>query len=320
MKMSWSKIAGALSLAFAASAIACGAGDLAGYDVSNESSFDDEAARSMDALSMEEVELGTLDQSLMSCTNPDGTNSAMAALAVAAAQELKRWQANRDFVVFGTSGRSESSPGPQQAIKLTSGSDAFGPKGKSRCSDGKCAKVQAILDMQYDQANNQIYFQGSGSTRTLLNPAALRSRMVAKLREQQTCDVNPRDNDPGACPKEEHVLTFQSAAKGSCDTNFFFKATKTNGQALSYPNQLKNKLRFADMTNPYIAFQSLGNGVVSVDPTYGLNEANTTTSGSCTPACTKVSTANVAGQCCSCGGANKKFAKATFNANTYLCR
>lgn len=315
MKISWSNLAGALSVALATSALACGAGDLEGYDASNESTPDDEAALSADAL-----ELATLEQGVMSCTNPDGTNSAMAAFAVSVAQELKRWQANRDFVVFGTSGRSESSTGPQQAIKLTSGSDAFGPRGKSRCSDGKCAKVQAILDMQYDQANNQIYFQGSGSTKTLLNPAALRSRMVAKLREQQTCDVNPRDNSAGACPKEEHVLTFQKAAKGSCDTNFFFKATKTNGQALQYPSQLKNKLKFADATNPYIAFQSLGNGVVSVDPTYGLNQDNSTTSGTCTTACTKVTTSSVAGQCCSCGGANKKFARATFNANTYLCK
>jgi hypothetical protein len=314
MKIRWSKLAGALSIALASSAVACGAGDIDGYDVSNES------ASGEAALSVDDMALGTLDQGVMSCTNPDGTNSAMAAFAVAVAQDLKRWQANRDFVVFGTSGKSESSTGPQQAIKLASGSDAFGPKGKSRCSDGKCAKVQAILDMQYDQANNQIYFQGSGSTKTLLNPAALRSRMVAKLREQQTCDANPRDNDASACPKEEHVLTFQSAAKGSCDTNFFFKATKTDGKALAFPNQLKNKLKFADVTNPYIAFQSLGNGVVSVDPTYGLNEDNTTSSGSCTPACTKVSASNVANQCCSCGGSNKKFKKASFNANTYLCQ
>lgn len=315
MKKRWSPIAAGLSVAFACSALACGAGDLAGYDASKESSLDDEAA-----LSAAGLELGTSEQGVMSCTNPDGTNSAMAALAVAVAQELKRWQANRDFVVFGTSGSSESSTGAQQAIKLTSGSDAFGPRGKSRCSDGRCAKIQAILDMQYDQANNLIYFQGSGSTKTLLSPAALRSRMVAKLREQQTCDVNPRDNDPGACPKEEHVLAFQSAAKGGCDTNFFFKATKPDGKALAFPNQLKNKLKFADATNPYIAFQSLGNGVVSVDPTYGLNEDNTTTSGSCTPACTKVSGASVADQCCSCGGANKKFKKAAFNANIFLCQ
>lgn len=316
MNSRWNKYAGALSVALAASALACGSGDLDDFDGANESSFDDVAADS----SSDDLELGTLEQGVMSCANPDGTNSAMAAFAVAVAQELKRWQANRDFVVFGTSGKSESSSGPQQAIKLTSGSDSFGPRGKSRCSDGKCANVQAILDMQYDQANDKIYFQGSGSKRTLLSPGALRSRLVAKLREQQTCDANPRDRDAGACPREEHVLTFQSSAKGSCDTNFFFKATRPDGKPLAYPNQLRNKLKFADHTNPYIAFQNLGNGVLSIDPTYGLNDKGTTTSGSCTAACTRVSATNMTGKCCTCGGANKKFARASFNANTYLCK
>jgi hypothetical protein len=33
-----------------------------------------------------------------------------------------------------------------------------------------------------------------------------------------------------------------------------------------------------------------------------------------------MSSASIAGQCCSCGGVNEQFAKATFNANTYLCQ
>ena len=143
---------------------------------------------------------------------------------------------------------------------------------------------------------------------------------MAKLYEQKACDDSPRDNDLTACPKEEHVLTFQSAAKGSCDTNFFFKATKTNGAALAYPNQLKNKLKFADQTNPYINFQNLGGGVVSVDPTYGLNEDSNSSAGSCAAACTKIAVASVAGQCCSCGGATKKFVKSTWSAVTFLCQ
>src|SRR5688572_22746104 len=274
MKTSWFKFAGSLSIVLAASALTgCGAGDFQGLDGSDENSAEDGSYAEEEAF--ESIDLATTEQSLMICTNPDGTNSAMAAIAVAAAQELKRWQPTKDFVMFNTSGQCEACSGMQQAIKLTSGSDASGAKGKSRCADGKCAKLQALLDMQYEQAANKVYFQGSGTTKVLLSPSALRSRLVAKLYEQKACDDSPRDNDLTACPKEEHVLTFQSAAKGSCDTNFFFKATKTNGQPLLYPNQLKNKLKFADQTNPYIAFQNLGNGIVSVDPTYGLNEDGT---------------------------------------------
>jgi hypothetical protein len=318
MKTRWFKFAGALSFAFAASVTACSSGDIGSVDDPSGNN-DDSASTANDSLD-QSLELGTIEQGLMSCSNPDGTNSAMAAFAVAVAQELGRWQANKDFVVFGTSGQSEASGGPQQAIKLTSGSDASGPKGKSRCSDGRCANVQAILDMQYEQANNKVYFQGSGSTKTLLNPGALRSRMVAKLREQGTCDSGARDNDANACPKEEHKLVFQSAAKGSCDTNFFFKATKPDGTALGYPSQLKNKLRFADMVNPYINFQNLGGGVVSIDPSYGLNPDGSTSGGGCSPACTKVSPSSVAGQCCACGGVNRTFAKAAWSATTFLCQ
>jgi hypothetical protein len=319
MKTSWFRFS-ALSIAFVASGLtACGAGDIQDFEGSDEYGFESDGSDAADE-ALESMELGTTEQALMSCTNPDGTNSAMAAIAVAAAQELKRWQPTKDFVMFNTSGQCETCAGQQQAIKLTSGSDASGAKGKSRCSDGKCATLQALLDMQYEQANNKVYFQGSGTTKTLLSPAALRARLVAKLYEQKACDDSAKDNDVNACPKEEHVLAFQSAAKGSCDTNFFFKATKPNGQALQYPQQLKNKLKFADQSNPYIAFQNLGNGIVSVDPTYGLNPDGSTQSGSCTAACTKVSSTSIAGQCCSCAGVNKTFVKAAWSGTTFICQ
>jgi hypothetical protein len=303
MKTNWMKFAGALSLVLAAVSVpGCSAG-----------SVDDEFVGDENASINEDMDIGSLEQGLMSCANPDGTNSALAAFAVAVAQDLKRWQATKDFVMFSTSGKSEASPGPQQAIKLTS-------TGKSRCSDGKCARVQAILDMQYEQANDKVYFQGTGSTKVLLNPGAFRSRMVAKLSEQGTCDANARDNDATACPKEEHVLTYVGAAKGSCDTNFTFMAKKTTGAALQYPNQLRNKLKFADTANPYINFVNLGGGNVSVDPTYGLNDDGSTSTGSVVAACTKISTTSVAGVACSCGGAVKKFAKSPWSGTTFLCQ
>jgi hypothetical protein len=254
----------------------------------------------------EETELGQVEQGVMNCANPDGTNSVMAALAVATAQELKRWQPSKDFVVFGTSGMSEAAGGAQQAIKLTA-------TGKGRCSDGKCAKVQALLDMQYDQANGKVKMGN-----VTLSPSALRSRLVAKLKEQATCEQRPA-NGGANCPVEEHTLTFQNAVKGGCDTNFFFKAAGTDGKPLKYPAQLKNKLIWVDTQNPYVMFQAAGD-IVSIDPTYGLNEDSTNSAGSCTAACTKITTSNVAGACCSCNGATKKFAKSAWNASTFLCQ
>jgi hypothetical protein len=253
-----------------------------------------------------EVELGQVEQGVMNCANPDGTNSVMAALAVATAQELKRWQPSKDFVVFKTNGTSESQAGPADAVKLT-------PMGKSRCADGKCAKVQALLDMQYDGANGKIRIGN-----TMLSPSALRSRLAAKLREQATCEQRPGVGGAN-CPVEEHSLTFQSAAKGGCDTNFFFKASGIDGKPLKTPAQLKNKLIWVDTQNPYVQFQAAGD-IVSIDPTYGLNEDSTNSAGSCAAMCTRVTTSNVAGQCCTCAGATKKFAKSAWNATTFLCQ
>ena len=298
MKTSWLKVAPLASMAFAALTACSGAGDM--------HADDGEVVDESELMSLDQVE-----QAAMSCTNPDGTNAAMAALAVAVAQDLGRLQTGVDFVQGYNAG---------EIVALASGSDANGPKGKSRCADGKCARVQAILDMQLDAAANKVWFQGSGSTKVLLNPQALRTRMLGKWREQKDFDARAKDGAADQAPKELHKLAYVSAAKGGCDTNFTFKATTTAGGALKYPNQLKYKLAFADIHNPYINFTNLGNGNISIDPTYGLNPDGSTTTGTCTAACTKISTTSVAGQCCSCGGVNKKFAKATFNASTYLCQ
>jgi hypothetical protein len=296
-KMSFPKFASALSITLVATAFsACGAGNL-----------DDDPATEDGVAQDEQEELGEFGESLVSCNNIDGTNAAMAALAVAAAKELKRWQPSKDFMVFSTSGQSEASPGPQQAIKLT-------PTGKSRCSDGKCWNTQALLDLQYEQANNKVKFPGN----VTLNPGALRSRLVAKLRDQQTCESRPVNGGSGNCPVEEHQLTFQRSQPGGCDTNFFFQATQPNGQALKFPAQLKNKLLWVDSQNPYVAFQSSG-AVVSIDPTYGLNDDGSTSTGACTAACVRMSASSRAGECCSCNGTTRSFTRSPWSGVTFLC-
>jgi len=290
-----------------------------GDELSAEEMAEQEAA-DLIASFEEESEYGSTAQGLMYCANPDGTNAAMAAWAVLVAKDLGRWDASRDFKMITTSGYSETSPGMQQAIALASGSDAKGPIGKSKCADGKCARVQAILAMQYDNMNGKIYFQGSGSTKVLLNPAALRSRMYAKWQEQKSCDANAQDGDATRCPVEQNALTYVSEAKGGCDTNFTFAAKNTSGGALKMVSQLKNRLRFADQANPYINFTNLGGGNVSIDPTYGLGDDKPTTAGTCAAACTKISTVSVVGQCCSCGGATKSYKSTTLSPTLYLCQ
>ena len=315
----WFGFAGALSVAFSAAVVTsgCGAGYEDGFDSEDGASLDGEAAS-------EELELGSTEQALQNCTTPDGTNAVMAAFAVAVGQELGRWQATTDFEMFTTSGLSESSPGMQQAIRLRTGTDSAGkPRGKSRCADGKCARVQALLDMQYEQALNKVWIQGETSTtKVLLDPGALRSRMVSKVNyEQKTCDDAAADNDPNKCPKELHKLTLVGPVSlGGCGVHYKFAVAKDTGATLLYPGQLKWKLTFADQANGWVDFRNLGGGYVAIDPTYGLNDDSTTTSGSCAAACTKVSTTDITGQCCTCSGVNKKFAKSAWSATTFLCQ
>jgi cellulose binding protein with CBM10 domain len=235
-----------------------------------------------------------------SCANLEGTASTMAALVVSVALELKRWQPSKDFQIVKVNN--------EDTIQLTS-------TGKARCADGKCANTQALLDFQKNEANGKIRFPNN----VTLNAPALRSRLVAKLRDQISCESQPSNGGTTNCPVEEHTLTFQKSEKGGCDTNYFFVAKATNGTALKYPGQLKNKLLWADKTNPYVAFKNVGE-TVSVDPTYGLNEEGSASSGSCTAACTKISSSNIAGGCCSCNGTTKSFVKSTWNATTFLCQ
>jgi hypothetical protein len=233
------------------------------------------------------------------CSNQEGTASTMAALAVAAAMELGRWQPTRDFAI----GRI----GNEEALVLTAA-------GKARCIDG-CANTQALLDFQKNEASGNVKFPGNVS----LNSGALRSRMVAKFRDQQACEKQPSNGGTTNCPVEEHSLTFQRSEKGGCDTKYYFVAKKPDGSALAYPGQLKNKLLWADRANPYIGFQSVGE-VVSIDPTFGLNERGSTTTGACSAACVRIGLEDVSGDCCSCGGVNRSFSRAPWSSFTYLCR
>jgi hypothetical protein len=127
-----------------------------------------------------------------------GTNAVMAALAVAAGHELGRWRAGLDF--------EHSADG--STIRLTSGTGSDGqPRGSSRCSGGVCARINALLALQNDNATN-VYVQGeTTNTTVLVHPGALRSRLVAKLWEQKNKDKDAKDGDLNQVPKTPHEPT-----------------------------------------------------------------------------------------------------------------
>ena len=246
-------------------------------------------------LMSEDIELGQSGEAL--CANGDGVNSAMAALAVAAAKELGRWNPTVDFA-----------PGTAAPWYTT-----LTATGKARCSDGKCWNTQAILDLQKSPPNSVKF----GSI--VLNANNLVSTLTARWNEQKNCELRGGTGDTN-CTAEAHKLAFTKAAPGACDTIFTFNATNTSGGALVNPAQLKNKLMFVGYpSNPYLAFSSTGT-TVSVDPTYGLNPDGSTSTGSSTAACTKVSATSIVGAACTCNAVSGKFAVSTWSPVTYTCK
>jgi len=127
---------------------------------------------------------------------------------------------------------------------------------------------------------------------------------------------------------EPHVLKYsRTSADGPCGDYFWYNITRPNGQALKAPAESFMQLLFAGGkqsltaadTNPYIAQQVSGN-LVAIDPTYGLNEQGSSSSGACSAACIRISELNISGRCCSCNAVNRTYRRSTWSPVTYTCQ
>jgi hypothetical protein len=185
--------------------------------------------------------------------------------------------------------------------------------GKARCADRKCLNTQALLDLQRDSA------KGAPIRPSVkLNPSTLRSRLTRNYDRQKRCGAI---SSLFGCKALDHEFSFLYSEPGGCDTNFWFEVRTPLGALLSAVGvkDLKDKLVWVDEEdNSYIQFQADGNNI-AIDPTYGLNETGSTGSASCSAACTKVSSSDVSGQCCSCNG-TKKYKRSAWSNSTYLCQ
>jgi hypothetical protein len=238
-------------------------------------------------------QIGQIEQTL--CDNTDGTPSAMAALAVATANELSRWQPTKDFIVN------------RGQLELTTA-------GKRRCDDGRCWNTQAILDLQRAPSGTVVLGD------TSFDGELFRSELETNFRQQLRCESQRDERGQDSCQAERHELTLDSVASGACDTVYTYHATSPDGSPLSKPERLANKLIFVGYPeNEYLSFTSTGK-TVSIDPTYGLNPSDGTGTGSCTAACTKISSTNISGDCCICNGETRSFARSAFSTSVYLCQ
>lgn len=268
-----------------------------GAEWAEESSAEEEAQLWGEAPSAEVSELGTSQQELFfnpfnfvaSCSDRNGINSVMAALAVAAATELGRWQPTKDF-------------------KWSNGGLALTSTGKARCADGKCWNTQALLDLQKAPAGKVEVRPG-----VFLDASALKSALSSNMVLQILHLISSLVPD--------HKFELKHSERGGCDQLYWFNVTSPSGGAISsvLTSTLSQKLHWVGGSgNPYIQFQSSGT-MVGIDPTYGLNESGATMAGSCSATCTKISSRDISGGCCSCNG-TKRFARSAWSPATYVCK
>jgi hypothetical protein len=218
------------------------------------------------------------------CMTNSGVNPAKAAIAVAMAMELGRWNPLADLRIGG-SGRVE--------LNL---SNSF-VTGKCGWDGNGCRNTKALLN-QADQTFQQFFDQN------VFNITTYREELKASMDRQQQRINDLTRNQPWNLPVD-HVLTLvsgptnigvvQNGVSASCGPHYIFKATKTNGANLTSTeaNNLRHALCFhgegnCGNDNPFIGFTTSGLSAcpsgatcVAVDPTDGdVSSTSTTSAGS----------------------------------------
>lgn len=202
------------------------------------------------------------------CPTNSGLNPTKAALAVAMAKELGRWDPVNDLTV---------SAGTGWLTVLSS-------SGLARCSNG-CKNVKAILGQQSVSLTSVV-------DQSVFSPTALVSDLGASFNRQLNVNNNLRLNEPASLPPS-HKLTLvggpTNLGLGSCGPHYIFQVDNPDGTALTskQATNMANALCFYGYgscgSNPYIAFAKTTTGCpsgrtcIAIDPTDGDNSTTSTT-------------------------------------------
>lgn len=201
------------------------------------------------------------------CYSNAGINPTKAALAVAMADELGRWDAVHD---------------------LTFKNDVVVLSSTAVCIKNGCRNTKAILGQQDGRIAGFV-------PQDLYNPVTFNRELVSSVRRQadlisDLARNNPRHLPPGH--KLTKVAGPVSLGTGACGPHYVFQVDHTNGTALSAGEaaNMANALCFygdesCGLDNPFLGFTVTGQGCprgrtcVAVDPTDGDNGSLTTTTG-----------------------------------------
>jgi hypothetical protein len=205
-----------------------------------------------------------------------GTNSGLlptkAALAVAMATELGRWDALTDLVVDGT------------------GQAVLSAAGLAKCTNS-CKNTKALLKQQDPSV------AGLVST-TTFSPDMYRSDLNAAFQRQKDKIQELKNNNPAGLPPA-HKLTRVGGPLnlgiGACGPHYVFQADRLDGTPLTATeaSNLARQLCFFGYGscggNSYLAYTTTttqcpaGRTCVAVDPTDGDNSAGSTTTAGSAP-------------------------------------
>jgi hypothetical protein len=224
------------------------------------------------SVSSEEAETISTHDALNACYTNSGLMPTKAALAVAMARELGRWDAADDLVNNGS-------------VQLAA---------TANCVNNGCKNTIALLGLQDNRIIDQHLVD-----QNVFSPPIYRNDLVASLTRSYNNLSDLRRNHPNQLPPA-HKLTMVGGPTnlgiGACGPHYIFQADHTDGSPLSAPEaqNLANDLVFfgfgnAGGNNGFIAYTVTGQGCpagrtcVALDPTDGDNGSGTTTTAGAAP-------------------------------------
>jgi hypothetical protein len=237
------------------------------------------------SVSTEEAEAQSTHDALSgACYTNSGLMPTKAALAVAMAKELGRWDPAHDLVSLMN---VPAFPASQYNAVVQLSSTA-------KCTSNSCKNTIALLGLQDERLSTMGVVD-----QNVTSPYNLHYDLVAALKRSSDNLTNLKNNSPGQLPPA-HKLTLvggpTNLGLGACGPHYVFQADHLDGTALSTTEaqNLANDLVFfgygdAGGHNPYIAYTITGQGCptnrmcVALDPTDGDNGSGTTTTAGAAP-------------------------------------
>lgn len=224
--------------------------------------------------------VGSAAAEVSACYSNSGLNPTKAALAVAMADELGRWDPAHDLQVVGG---GSTFPNMWQVVQLNP---------NAVCLKNNCANTKAILGLQDSRLTSVV-------DQSVFNPWMYNSEVVASMNRDATYLSDLQRNNPSKLPPAHRLTKVGGPVDlgiGACGPHYVFQADHPDGTPLTTAEaaNLSNGMCFYGFGNcgngnPYISYTITGQGCpsgrtcVAIDPADGDNGSTTTTTAGSAP-------------------------------------